>query len=161
MAPSNNWENELEELWQQVVGKESRTMAPSNDTVAEPLPLDAVCARYAFATVTKDQAKAFENVLTKALGVLQEDGVFAYFLHLASTKEGAREAKRVSDQTYALLRDAAVGLDLAEANTVSQRLEALLPLAESLDDLLFARDLLERTLIYARYKAKAEKGEQT
>ncbi|MBU1599027.1 hypothetical protein KKG61_02805 [bacterium] len=101
-----------------------------------------------------------ENLLTKSLGVLQEDGVYAFFLYLAS--QGKEENGRKNSERKAaeaciskatdLLKG--VGLPLNNANQVLQDIRE--KLADKLDFLLLAKQLLERTLVYARYHAKAK-----
>lgn len=96
-----------------------------------------------------DKAK-LENTITKSLGVLQENGVYALFLYLEyRLKEtGASQAKR---QALDLLRHMDVGL--LEQN--GDHFDAVRRLTEDLDSLLMARKLLEQMLVYARYHAKA------
>lgn len=94
-----------------------------------------------------------ENLITKALGVLQENGVYACALFLYASKEG-RIAERVRNGMLQMTSqlglsptpdpDWKVGLKF-----VSDQICA------DLDRLLLVRQLWEQTLIYARYGAKA------
>lgn len=138
--------------------------------------LDQLCARYGYeiASSTRD-----ENHITKSLGVLQEDGVYAFFLYQESKRTKAPNEKgsknadvkkedvksragqnsgRTSDPAGALsnlcaqmLRDEVLSL----LSTGDDIFEPLRMLAGNLNDLLLAKRLLEQTLIYARYHAKA------
>jgi hypothetical protein len=119
--------------------------------------LDQLCAQFGWKMadeVHKAISKNAENHITKSLGVLQEDGVYAFFLYQAS--RGQREkpgADRLRDQARELLREAAIkGFE----NTTNDPLQAVRDhLASDLDQLLLAKRLLEQALIYARYHAKA------
>lgn len=116
------------------------------------LNLDYLAAKHAFAMVDsfRRPIKAAERTVTKALGVLQEQGVYACFLFLDSrgTTDGAKE---VSDCFWDLTVDL-MGIDRSAArsdyyaNTLNR----------DLDNLLLVRDVFEQTLIYARYGAKAK-----
>ncbi|MEK7275566.1 MAG: hypothetical protein AAB110_09950 [Candidatus Desantisbacteria bacterium] len=105
------------------------------------------------------EKKKTENLLTKSLGVLQEDGVYAFFLYLASQgkeEKGKKNHEKMSAEVCIaeatnLLKG--VGLPLTNAEQVLQDIRK--NLAEDLDSLLLAKQLLERTLVYARYHAKA------
>ncbi len=127
--------------------------------------LDKLCARYGYriaADVYGVIKKAAENHITKSLGVLQEDGVYAFALYQVSRgkreKEGAEKLKELAE---GLLREVPVppfngkpAPDLLEGVRGNPQKE-LRGLAEDLDSLLLAKRLLEQTLIYARYHAKA------
>ncbi|MFH1859684.1 MAG: hypothetical protein ABH870_01525 [bacterium] len=93
--------------------------------------------------------KEDEKLITKALGVLQEDGVYAFFLYLKSQKEKA--AEWISERTFSLLKT-----QITAINAEKEPLPAIRDkLADNLDSLLLAKQLLEKALVYARYHAKA------
>jgi hypothetical protein len=110
--------------------------------------LDAACAKLGATLGTRDA----ESRITKALGVLEEQGVYALFLYLH-----ARENKWGSDALATFLRqnpsqqNALLGPNPNNGDVFGP----LQTLAGDLDKLLFARDLLHRALVYARYHAKA------
>lgn len=107
--------------------------------------LDAACAKLGATLGTHDA----ENRITKALGVIEEQGVYALFLYLH-----ARENRWGIDQLTTFLRENPSQQNaLLGAN--NDLFPALQQLAGDLDKLLFARDLLQRALVYARYHAKA------
>jgi hypothetical protein len=141
------------------------------------LNLDQKAAQYAQHIV--DRAKVIPNVkkpidtlerlVTKTLGVLQEQGVYAALLFLYSrTSDEAKIATAIRGPLFRLLQDREakhaipifqnknVPADDADAKTAlafySQEV------CENLDTLLLVRDLYEQTLIYARYGAKAAGG---
>lgn len=118
--------------------------------------LDQLCAKYGWQIadeVHRAIDKHAENHITKSLGVLQEDGVYAFFLYQIS--RGSREkdgAEKLREQTMSLLKDAGIE---AFQNTEDPLAAVREHLAGDLDQLLLAKRLLEQALIYARYHAKA------
>jgi hypothetical protein len=121
--------------------------------------LDSLCAQHGYEIVHTvapngnlpkgDRAK-LENTITKSLGALQENGVYAFFLYLEYRK-GETGSPETKSQVLNLLRHAKVNL-LSSGN---DPFPALQQLTNDLDNLFLARQILEQTLIYARYHAKA------
>ena len=121
--------------------------------------LDSRCAQFGYdlvkavapgGSLAKGDKPKLEHIITKSLGVLQENGVYAFFLHLEyRLKELGAES--VKSRSLRLLGHADVSL-LAPNN---DHFAAVHRLTENLDSLLLARQLIEQTLIYARYHAKA------
>ncbi len=105
-----------------------------------------------------DKAKT-ENLITKSLGVLQENGIYAFFLYLAARGSSEADgAKQLGKHAAALLSEKKIALLPANAQDINAVLTELRRpdgLADNLDDLLLAKQLLEQALIYARYHAKA------
>ncbi|WP_448560973.1 hypothetical protein [Trichothermofontia sp.] len=120
--------------------------------------LDSLAAQYAQDIVKKANSE-IETTVTKALGVLQEDGVYACFLYLlAKEKENGRV---VVDEMLSLLEKLGFGWqkplkngepDLS-ANVVLKHVSD--HVTQDLERLLLAKETLEQMLIYARYGAKA------
>ncbi len=104
--------------------------------------LDMKCADWG----SKIGATVDETLITKALGVLQEDGVYAFFLWTASKED------TIKTQAFSFLKDRGVLKDGADILKIVRD-----GFNDDLDKLLFAKELLERTLVYARYHAKALK----
>jgi len=90
-----------------------------------------------------------EKILNAALTVLEEQGPYAMFLYLKA--KHSEVADPISGKSLSFLKDVFHNR-LDGANDI---LEAIKRLAENLDDLLFARDLLRMALSYARYHLKA------
>ncbi len=103
-----------------------------------------------------------DNLLTKALGILQENGIYAAFLYLYSrTRE--REQPIAEQARAALLATTPkLGLtpppDIRAATPVLDFLTN--QICQDLDILLLFKQLWEQTLIYARYGAKARSVEK-
>ncbi len=129
------------------------------------------------------QARDLETLVTKALGVLQSQGVYAMALFLFSRSGGESVGEKMTAEertaTQLLswlwpLRKPAQALQEFQNkkgqlqtdrsfDKVNQQKNRMLNewanLTADLDTLLLVRDLYEQTLIYARYHAKALKGE--
>lgn len=99
------------------------------------------------------QYKDDENLLTDALGVVEEQGVYAFFLFLEARGKGP--GKEISSACATFLQDQGL---LQNGNDVLRALRS--DVVTKLDALLFARDLLRQALIYARYHAKASEQER-
>jgi len=117
--------------------------------------LDRRCAEEAKEILEKikdaDKNK-IENIITKSLGVLQEDGVYAFFIYLKASKD-KNIANAIVEESIDLLKQCD---GLLDKNTNSDNiLQSLLGLMSNIDKLFLAKELLERTLVYARYHAKA------
>ena len=130
--------------------------------------LDRDAARYAQQIVKHANNKeVLERLVTKALGVLQEQGVYALilFLHSRSNKEEKKAARAILNELYRLLKDENRSLPpFADKNvpvdgtSADDALEFYADhVANDLSTLLLVRDVYEQCLTYARYHAKAVK----
>jgi len=92
----------------------------------------------------KDKTK-YKNEIDKSLGVLSNDGVYAYYVYVKSKKVDDVFLDKIKDITnYTETK-----LDNNDYESYFQSL------SQNLNDLLFFREILEKILIYARYHAKA------
>jgi len=116
-----------------------------------------------------------ENLITKALGVLQENGPYACVLFLyARSSTDAPIAKEVRYELLRMTFDLGLSLPPGTNQQELDNLKALLKkdegrdwknglryvstgICSDLDSLLLVRQLWEQTLIYARYGAKSWK----
>ena len=121
--------------------------------------LDRLAARHGQQIVNRTtgeginaNAKDVDNTVTKALGVLQENGVYACVLYLKSRKsEENRRANVITSEILNLLECLGFGRpsngdDLA---FISEEI------CNDLERILLVKDTMEQMLIYARYGAKA------
>jgi len=124
------------------------------------LNLDYECMKYAQNIINSidksdnKKVKELENNLRKALGVLQEDGVYAMFLWLES-----KDGKNIRKVLIELLNESEIRKHLLTNSSnfpedFSEFCEKLREIALDIDKLLFVKKLLERTLIYALYHTK-------
>lgn len=114
--------------------------------------LDYLAAKHAQAIVQAFNAdpKKAETSITKTLGALQENGVYACFLYLTAREDNSN---KIIEQMRELL--AALGIE----DKSQDDLEYAGQLTADLPTLLLAKEALEQMLIYARYGAKAaDKG---
>ncbi len=94
-----------------------------------------------------------EALLRDALAVLEEQGVYAYFLFLGTRgRREQRPAEAICDASTEFLQKTPTGSPLLGKGDLWQELQKL---GKDLDKLLFARDLLRQALVYGRYHAKA------
>ena len=129
------------------------------------------------------EARDLETLVTKALGVLQSQGVYAMALFLFSRSGKDTKAEKMKSEERAAVQilswlwplrqpfqvianwqNGRAELTTDKAwdqvnNHKRDMLQAFADLSQNLDTLLLVRDLYEQTLIYARYGAKAAKGE--
>jgi len=118
--------------------------------------LDALCAKYGWdiANDTKD-----DTLINKALGVLQKQGIYAFFLFLESqggTSE-KKNAEKISKHCWGMLKETTNSIKDKEWKSDNWSKTLRENLLNDLDNLSLALQLLEQTLIYARYHAKALK----
>jgi hypothetical protein len=125
--------------------------------------LDAHCAQCAHNIVALSGAnrdKDLENRLNNALGVLQEDGFYAFYLFLKyrklnqESRGGDDKAWPVWPKLAELLQSEVVGAPLPQGNDD----DAVIQMTEDLRKLLLAKQLTERTLVYARYGLRSLPG---
>ncbi|NJR61015.1 MAG: hypothetical protein HC769_20605 [Cyanobacteria bacterium CRU_2_1] len=139
--------------------------------------LDRLAAQHAQAVIKDTENKKssdVENTVTKALGVLQEDGVYACFLYLlAKEKPTDKEKKENKKSTGEVLVKYMLylldSLEIGWGKLTSDKAEEILShLTQndkednkriSLEQLLLTKETLEQMLIYARYGAKARQDE--
>ena len=122
-------------------------------------------------TTDGHKATDVDNLITKALGVLQENGVYAGLLYLYSRSASEQPvAKQIRLQLLHLTSELTLTppTDIQAGNKVvvedaraSTALQFLTDhICNDLDRLLMVKQLWEQTLIYARYGAKAREAEE-
>lgn len=135
--------------------------------------LDRLAAQHAQAVITdtKDRKSSdVENTITKALGILQEDGVYACFLYLLAKEQASKEDKKKNKKSageflvkhmLCLLDSLEIGWGKLTSDKAEDILSYLIQNDKkdnekiSLEQLLLTKETLEQMLIYARYGAKA------
>ena len=116
--------------------------------------LDVACAKLG-AKLAASGNKDTENSITKSLGVLEEQGVYALFLYLHAREKNWGQTTSQALADFLREQPSPQNALLNAAANQNELFQALHQLAADLDKLLFARDLLHRALVYARYHAKA------
>lgn len=145
----------------------------TTETPSKLLNLDYLAATYAQKIITDTtsvcKASDVENAVTKALGVLQENGVYACFVFALSRakakpdnegkeqKDEAKIMKTIVTQMLALLKE--VYYQVPDVKVRFDPQDILKQVSEhvtkELERLLLAKEVLEQMLTYARYGAKA------
>jgi len=133
-------------------------------TSASALNLDRLAAQAAqriIAGTNGSKATDVENTVTKTLGVLQENGIYACALYLLSrpARESAR-TKVVMREILQLLFQLSTAMNYGWPRLDSEQSGVILAylteqVTQDLERLILAKELLEQMLIYARYGAKA------
>src|SRR5690554_2675213 len=97
-----------------------------------------------------------ETHITKSLGVLQEDGLYAFFLYQLKEDSFGRIVQK---HCKCFLRSSSISLITQE---IEDNLQAVRDLTGNLSNMMLAKSLLEKILIYTRYhlKAKEKAGAQ-
>jgi hypothetical protein len=128
---------------------------------SEVTNLDRLAAQYAQALI-KEANDDIEITVTKTLGVLQEDGVYACFLYLLAREK--ENGKAVVKELLNLLEKLDFGWNKPMKNgKVDLSPEVVLKhitdrVTQDLERLLLTKETLEQMLIYARYGAKAREA---
>lgn len=114
------------------------------------LNLDYICMKHA------QQILRNERILRKALGVLEEDGVYAMFLWLEKNKKNNSPEEKIRRELTDLLNDGELreilGVDKFRKD-FDEFTEDLLKVASDIKRLLLLKRILQRTLTYALYHA--------
>ena len=124
--------------------------------------LDYHCFNRGFSIPDKDK---YETIINNSLGVLLENGLFGMFVYLFSYKKEKEFAKKVREEILKLLINEPVKiLNTTETPEVLagdfNKLKAvLMENMQDIDQKIFAEELVEKCLIYARYTAKSKKKE--
>ncbi len=121
--------------------------------------LDLIAAEAAQTIITNTRgpkASEVDNLVTKALGVLQENGVYAVLLYLYSRTSGTDKVVAEKAREKLLSLTSELGLSEPVSTRASDALKFLTDnICNDLDRLLLVKQLWEQTLIYTRYGAKA------
>ena len=106
-------------------------------------------------------AKEADNTVTKTLGVLQENGLYACALFLTSrTDREIDRAQIILDELLNLLVELDFGWTKPNSRSSLEVLRFMSDtVTENLERLLLSKEVCEQSLIYARYGAKARSNE--
>jgi len=119
--------------------------------------LDRLAAQYAQEIIRRTadkKASDVDNTVTKALGVLQENGVYACFLYLLAKEK--ENGSVVVEEMLNLLNDLGFEWGKPAGNSAERVLQHITDkVTVDLERLLLTKETLEQMLIYTRYEAKA------
>lgn len=103
-------------------------------------------------------SSSVENLVTKTLGVLQENGVYACVLYLQS--RSSDKDKKISNSVMRNLFEMTelIGIEPPVDSSSTDKLEFVSNnICKDFDTLFLTKQLWEQVLLYARYGAKAVK----
>lgn len=129
-----------------------------SDTVVN---LDRLAAQHAQALI-KNANDNIETTITKTLGILQEDGVYACFLYLLAREK--ENGKATVKAMLELLKELGFDWEVPMNNgSIDLSPDVVLKhitdhVTQNLERLLLTKETLEQMLIYARYGAKAREA---
>lgn len=109
--------------------------------------LDIECAL--FGEKIAEIEKMSERIITAAIGVLEEQGLYAMCLYLKAREKGVFDKFEEASNQF-LSR---AGINLPNESNILKRVEVI---SHNLDQLLFVRGLFLQALSYARYYLKAK-----
>jgi hypothetical protein len=115
------------------------------------LNLDYICMQCAQKIAVKSD-RNLANHLRKALGVLQEDGVYAMFLWLEDKERVRKELIDMLNRPE--IRECLLEDSSTFPNDFEKFCERLRDVAGDIYKLLLMKRLIERTLVYSLYHAK-------
>jgi hypothetical protein len=117
--------------------------------------LDLTCAKAGKEIAGENPTKELENLVRDALAVLEEQGVYALFLYLESSKRD----EKISEKLHEFMKQTPQQKTLIDKNSDNILDSIRNDLAINLDKLLLAKDLLCQTLVYARWHARLRDDE--
>ena len=121
--------------------------------------LDVLCAKTAlqiedeWKELSEKKKKSFLNNITNGISILQEDGIYAFYLFLKREKIKSE----IWNHCRALLNDSSLKQIIAYDQGLEDE-NAVIKMTENLDALLLAKDLIQRLLIYARYGIRSREN---
>lgn len=124
--------------------------------------LDLACAKVGktIAERPSEDLDDLHKLVTDALAVLEEQGLYAIFLYLEKAVTATKKkklAKDISQKLHEFLKKTPQQAPLLSNNNTDNTNDVFTPLqemAKDLDNLLLARDLVRQALVYARYHAR-------
>ncbi|MHA1197027.1 MAG: hypothetical protein ACTSRH_07220 [Promethearchaeota archaeon] len=119
--------------------------------------LDSLCAKYGY-EIIKEINFEKSALINKALSVLQEQGLYAYFLFLDSRSREEQElAEKISEKSFKLIKE--IILKTNNNSSQNENIYEILKkrILNNLDELFLTIQILEQMLIYARFHIKTEK----
>ncbi len=129
---------------------EDKNKTSQNQNTGSSNNIDSVINEVSYKIARKiSKNSKYKNEVDKALGVLVNDGVYAYYVYVKY--KGVDDI--LIDELRPLLKFIKVKENEGQENTLNEKY--LEELSKDLNNLLFLRDLVERVLVYVRYYLKA------
>lgn len=122
--------------------------------------LEPLCARYGM-KIIDEKCESGETIVTKALGVLVENGIYAMSLYLLTCQDNSYGKKVLTKHIAGLWKEK--GINLIPGNTPERQndvMAAVRSMTEDISKLILAKKITEQTLTFARYHAKAKSNKK-
>jgi hypothetical protein len=126
--------------------------------------IDRVCAEVGFSIPQDrlDKSKQ-ENMIQNALGVLSQDGIFAYMVWLesknslspASSKVEELTVKNIHEKSFELLKRIELVKGVPDYKVLRSELVKPNSVLEDIHQMFLVKQLFERMLTYALYRVKS------
>ncbi|AKB28586.1 hypothetical protein MSSIT_1867 [Methanosarcina siciliae T4/M] len=94
--------------------------------------------------------KEIESFINKSLGVLSSNGVYALWLYLKASNKNGNRNNRID--VVKILEECNIEIESGVGGSEEGK---IINLSTDIRKLLFAKQVLEQTFIYARYRAKS------
>ncbi len=123
--------------------------------------IDKLCAKIGFSI---PQDKDSKKMIQKSLGVLMQDGIFAYIIWLESrgslkspqnNADDEATAKKIHEESYLLLKQVNLLQDNMDYTKLRDKLTEPNGILEDIHRMFLVKQLFERMLTYALYRAKS------
>jgi hypothetical protein len=109
---------------------------------------------------TKEAAKTAEDLITRTLGVVQENGPYAAIVFLCSKISDEKDTPFVVRRNLLELAEALGAGTLTKSGDVRKVLDSVIKaICADMHVLLLVKQAWEQTLIYARHSAKSMKAQ--
>ncbi len=135
---------------------EDKNKTSQNQNTGSSNNIDSVINEVSYEIARKISKNAkYQNEVDKALGVLVNDGLYAYYVYVKTKikKDSNEKGNIFIDELRPLLKFIKVEENEGQENALNEK--CLEKLSKDLNNLLFFRDLVERVLVYVRYYLKA------
>ena len=117
---------------------------------------EPVCASYGM-KIMEGSGKEAETIITKALGVLVENGIYAMALYLLTCQDKKYGKKVLTQHLSGLWKEQDIELiDNKTDKSKESVLAAIRLMSNDISKLILAKKITEQTLTFARYHAKAK-----
>jgi hypothetical protein len=121
------------------------------------ISIEPICAKHGHNMIQSGENPKLqdqENVITKALGVMSENGLYAMCIFLLSCNKAVYGKKILTQDIYALWKELEI-IDSTVQNNNIEILDATRQITANLPKLILTRKVTEQALVFARYHAKA------
>ncbi len=118
--------------------------------------IEPICARYGM-KIMENAGDRGETIVTKALGVLVENGIYAMSLFLLTCQDKDYGRRVLTRELAGLWKEP--GIDLIPAATQANQdnvLKAVRNMTNDISKLILAKKITEQALTFARYHAKTK-----